>query len=65
MSCAINNNTTNLNVQDSLPLILRTVDPEEFFKYDSLTPTALDFLATYEKAVMLNIYHIDATAQKG
>jgi hypothetical protein len=45
MSCTINNNTVNLNVQESLPLLLRMVDPEEFSKYDSMTPTALDFLA--------------------
>ncbi|MFM7982665.1 MAG: phage major capsid domain-containing protein, partial [Candidatus Fonsibacter sp.] len=35
MSCTINDNTANLNVQDSLPLLLRMVDPEEFSKYDS------------------------------
>ncbi len=50
MSCTINNNTINLNVQDLLPLLLRMVDPE-FSKYDSMTPAALDFLANYEDAI--------------
>ena len=62
MSCTINNNTVNLNVQESLPLLLRMVDPEEFSKYDSMTPTALDFLANYEDAVKRQEFQIDATA---
>ena len=61
MSCTINNNTVNLNVQESLPLLLRMVDPEEFSKYDSLTPTTLDFLANYEDAVKRQEFQIDAT----
>ena len=62
MSCTINNNTVNLNVQESLPILLRMVDPEEFSKYDSMTPTALDFLANYEDAVKRQEFQIDATA---
>ena len=62
MSCTINNNTVNLNVQESLPLLLRMVDPEEFSKYDSMTPTALDVLANYEDAVKRQEFQIDATA---
>ena len=65
MSCTINNNTVNLNVQESLPLLLRMVDPEEFSKYDSMTPTALDFLANYEDAVRRQEFQIDATAAGG
>ena len=61
MSCTINNNTVNLNVQESLPLLLRMVDPEEFSKYDSMTPTALDFLANYEDAVKRQEFQIDAS----
>ena len=34
-----------------LPLLLRMVDPEEFAKYDSMTPTALDYLADYSDAI--------------
>ena len=65
MSCTINNNTVNLNVQESLPLLLRMVDPEEFSKYDSMTPTALDFLANYEDAVKRQEFQIDAIAAGG
>ena len=65
MSCTINNNTVNLNVQESLPILLRMVDPEEFSKYDSMTPTALDFLANYEDAVKRQEFQIDATAAAG
>ncbi|MFM7983441.1 MAG: phage major capsid domain-containing protein, partial [Candidatus Fonsibacter sp.] len=62
MSCTINNNTVNLNVQESLPILLRMVDPEEFSKYDSMTPTALDFVANYVDAVKRQEFQIDATA---
>jgi len=65
MSCTINNNTVNLNVQESLPLLLRMVDPEEFSKYDSMTPTALDFLANYEDAVKRQEFQLDATPVGG
>ena len=65
MSCTINNNTVNLNVQESLPILLRMVDPEEFSKYDSMTPTALDFLANYEDAVKRQEFQIDAVAVGG
>ena len=64
MSCTINN-TINLNVQGSLPLLLRMVDPEEFSTYDSMTPTALDFLANYEDAIKINYYQIDLNANGG
>ena len=65
MSCTINNNTVNLNVQESLPLLLRMVDPEEFSKYDSMTPTALDFLANYEDAVKRQEFQLDASNAGG
>ena len=65
MSCTINNNTVNLNVQESLPLLLRMVDPEEFSKYDSMTPTTLDFLANYNDAVKMQEFQIDATDAGG
>ena len=51
MTVTINNNTVTQNIQETLPLLLRLVDPEEFSKYDSMTPTALDYLANYEDAV--------------
>ncbi len=45
MTATINNNTISQNMMDTLPILLRMVDPEEFAKYDSMTPTALDYLA--------------------
>jgi hypothetical protein len=41
------------------------VDPEEFSKYDSMTPTALDFLANYEDAVKRNDFQIDLNSNGG
>ena len=41
------------------------VDPEEFSKYDSMTPTALDYLANYEDAVQPMEFQIDATDAVG
>ena len=41
--------------------MLRMVDPNEFSKYDSMTPTALDFLANYEGALQPMEFQIDAT----
>ena len=48
MTATINNNTISQNMMDTLPILLRMVDPEEFAKYDSMTPTALDYLADYK-----------------
>ncbi len=51
MSATINNNTVSFNVQETLPLLLRMVDPEELAKFDCMTPTTLDFLADYDDAI--------------
>ena len=51
MQVIINNNTVAHNFQETLPILLRMVDPEEFAKYDSMTPTALDCLADYKDGV--------------
>ena len=59
MSATINNNTVSFNVQETLPLLLRMVDPEEFAKYDCMTPTALDYLASYRDAVQEMDWQID------
>ena len=45
LTATINNNAVSLNVQETLPILLRMVDPEELPKYDSMTPTTLDILA--------------------
>ena len=47
MQVIINNNTVTANMNDMLPVLLRMVDPEEFAKCDSMTPTGLDYLADY------------------
>ena len=59
MSATRNNNTVSFNVQETLPRLLRMVDPEEFAKYDSMTPTALDYLASYRDAVQEMDWQID------
>ncbi len=52
MSATIDNNTVSFNVQETFPLLLRMVDPEEFAKYDDcMTPKALDYLADYDGAL--------------
>ena len=51
MATTINNSTFSQNAQDTLPVLLRMVDPEEFAKYDSMTPAAVGYLANNEDAV--------------
>ena len=51
ISATINNNTVTTTVQETLPLILRLIDPEEFAQYDSMTPTSLDYLARRRDAI--------------
>jgi hypothetical protein len=34
-----------MNVQDTLPLLLRMLDSEEMAKYECMTPTTLDYLS--------------------
>ena len=41
----------SLKVQETLPLLLRMVEPEELAQYDSMTPTTLDYLADYDDAI--------------
>ena len=47
-------------MMDTLPILLRMVDSEEFAKYDSMTPTALDYLADYKDGVHKMEYQLDA-----
>ena len=65
MTTTINNNTVSLNVQDTLPLVLRLLDPEELAKYECMTPTTLDFLANYADAVQPMDYQLDVTTDSG
>ena len=56
MTTTINNNTVSMNVQDTLPILLRMLDPEEMNKYNGMTPTALDHHAHYNDAVDHMVY---------
>ena len=46
-----------------LPVLLRMVDPEEFAKYDSMTPTGLDYLADYRDGVQQLDYTLGVQGQ--
>ena len=65
MTATINNNTVSQNMADTLPILLRMVDPEEFARYDCMTPTALDYLSDYRDGVHKMEYQIDAGATNG
>ena len=60
MTTTINNNTVSMNVQDTLPALLRLIDPEELAKYECMTPTGLDYLQDYRDGVDLQDYMIDS-----
>ena len=62
MTATINNNTISQNMMDTLPILLRMVDSEEFAKYDSMTPTALDYLADYKDGVHAMEFQLDTNA---
>lgn len=59
MTATINNNTISQNMQDTLPILLRMVESEEFAKYDSMTPTGLDYLADYRDGVHQMEFQLD------
>jgi len=59
MTATINNNTVSQNIMDTLPILLRMVDAEEFAKYDCMTPTALDYLADYKDGVHRMEFQLD------
>ena len=46
MIATINNNTVSMNVQETLPILLRLLDQQEVAKYNGMTPTTLDSLGT-------------------
>ncbi|MFM7978179.1 MAG: phage major capsid domain-containing protein, partial [Candidatus Fonsibacter sp.] len=62
MSATINNNTVSFNIQETLPLLLRVVDPEELAKFDCMTPTTLDFLADYDDALQPMYFFINPSS---
>ena len=59
MTGTINNNTVSMNVQETLPALLRMMDPEELAHYDCMTPTGLDYLGDYRDGVDLQNFCID------
>ena len=65
MTATINNNTVSMNVQETLPLLLRMLDDEEICTYDDMTPTTLDYLANYADAVDAMPFTIDTVAASG
>jgi hypothetical protein len=65
MTTTINNNTVSMNVQDTLRLILRLLDPEEMSKYECMTPTTLDYLANYSDAVQPMPYQLALRSDDG
>ena len=48
-----------MNVQETLPILLRLLDPQELAKYNGVTPTTLDFVGNYTDAVDACPYVID------
>ena len=65
MTATINNNTVSMNVQETLPTLLRLLDDEEICNYDDMTPTTLDYLANYADAVDRMPFVIDTIAATG
>ena len=59
MTATINNNTISQNMMDTLPILLRMVDSEEFAKCDCMTPTALDYLSEYKDGVHRMDFQLD------
>ena len=48
-----------MNVQETLPILLRLLDPQELAKYNGMTPTTLDFLGNYADGVDSFPYVLD------
>ena len=59
MTCTVNNNTVSMNVQDTLPILLRLIEQDELSEYESGTPTCLDYLANYRDGVEPMAYQLD------
>ena len=62
MTVIIDNNTVSQNMQETLPIILLMVEPNEFPKYDSMTAAVLGYLANDEDAIKHLELQIDAIA---
>ena len=62
MTTTINNNTVSMNVQDTLPILLRLADPEELARYNGMTPTALEYHANYSDSIDRMAFVLDRIA---
>ena len=62
MTATINNNTVAMNTADTLPAILRMMDPEELAYYNDMTPTTLDYLGDYRDGIDMIPYQIGRAA---
>ena len=51
MTATINNSTPSQNIQDTVPILLRMIDPEESARRDSMAPTNVGYVAHYEDGV--------------
>ena len=65
MTATINNKTVSMNVQWTLPILLKLLDPQELAKYNGMTPTTLDFLGNYADAVYANPFVLDEASNNG
>ena len=60
VSATINNNTVTINMAETLPVLLRLIDPKELSKYESMTPTACDYLSSYKDGIKYCDYQLDS-----
>lgn len=54
MTATINNNSTTINMNDFLPVILRQLDRKELARYNGYTPNAYDTVKYYQSVVGTN-----------
>jgi hypothetical protein len=54
MTATINNNSVSINIKDTLPQMLRMLDPYELQAYNSTTPVMYDTYKYYSDAVGAN-----------
>ena len=60
ISATINNNTVTLNMAETLPILLRLIDPKDLSKYESMTPVTCDYLSSYKDGLKYCDYILDS-----
>ena len=65
MTTTINNNTVSMNVQDTQPLVLRMLDPQELAEYNDMTPATLDCLTHFSDSVEDMAFQLDTGGAAG